>query len=69
MTDKCTWNQRGRATGGAGGANEAIAVRVTTPHEIRQAVAEGRLRHVLALSALSPAYDPFDRPKAGKAGR
>ena len=51
------------------GAGEAIAVRLKTPDEVREAVAEGRLRHVLALSALSRVYDLFDHPKAGKAGR
>ena len=44
------------------GAGEAIAVRLTTPGEVREAVADGRLRHVLALSALSRVFDLFDRP-------
>ena len=42
------------------GAGEAIAVRLATPESIKQAVAEGRLRHVLALSALSRVFDLFN---------
>ena len=51
------------------GAGEAIAARLTTLDGVREAMADGRLRHVLALSALSRVYDLFDRPKGGKAGR
>ena len=42
------------------GAGEAIAVRLATPESIKQAVAEGHLRHVLALSALSRVFDLFN---------
>ena len=42
------------------GAGEAIAVRLATLDEMKQAMADGRLRHVLALSALSRVYDLFD---------
>ena len=42
------------------GAGEAIAVRLATLDEIKQAMADGRLRHVLALSALSRVYNLFD---------
>ena len=42
------------------GAGEAIAVRLATLEEMKQAMADGRLRHVLALSALSRVYDLFD---------
>ena len=42
------------------GAGEAIAVRLATLEGIKQAMADGRLRHVLALSALSRVFDLFD---------
>ena len=42
------------------GAGEAIAVRLATLDEMKQAMADGRLRHVLALSALSRVYSLFD---------
>ncbi len=42
------------------GGGEAINVLLATPAEIKAAVAEGRLRHALALSALSRVMDIFD---------
>ena len=42
------------------GGDEAIAVSLATPAELKQALREGRLRHALALSALSRVWDLFD---------
>ncbi len=54
------------------GLGEAIRVRLATLDEIRAAMQDGRLRHVLALSALSRVFDlfgPFDRGGTGNSGR
>jgi ADP-ribose pyrophosphatase len=42
------------------GAGEAIEVQLATLDEIKCAMADGRLRHVLALSALSRVFDLFE---------
>lgn len=43
----------------APGGGEAIAVSLATPAQLRAALREGRLRHALALSALSRVLDLF----------
>lgn len=48
------------------GGGEAIAVSLATLAELKQALREGRLRHALALSALSRVWDLFDL-ETGKA--
>ena len=48
------------------GGGEAIAVSLATPGELKQALREGRLRHALALSALSRVWNLFD-VETGKA--
>jgi len=46
----------------APGQGEAIAVRLLQPNELPQAVRDGRLRHVLALSALSRVFTLWTLP-------
>jgi ADP-ribose pyrophosphatase len=43
-------------------AGEAIRVHLMTPEDLREAVRAGRLRHTLALSALSRVYPLWDFP-------
>ena len=44
------------------GDGEAIALRFCTLEEMRAAMADGSLRHVLALSALSRVFPMWERP-------
>jgi ADP-ribose pyrophosphatase len=49
------------------GSGEAVGVVLASEYELRQAMIEGRLRHVLALSALSRVFSlwPLPRPRGG----
>jgi hypothetical protein len=50
------------------GSGEALAVVLATEADLRDAIAAGRLRHVLALSALSRVFPLWPLPRSPRGG-